>query len=102
MTGNSQLSHSSGGTWVAVDLGDFIGDLSVVWGPAANDLWAAGTAGAIAHWNGSSWAEVAAQKIGSPYLQELVSIHGTSSSDVWVVGHQLGQGGSTPLILHRH
>jgi hypothetical protein len=100
MPSSTQISHYDGSAWVTTDL-NIVGELGVVWGPATNDLWAAGTAGAIAHFNGSTWTEVGSQKIGSPYLQQLTGIHGTSSTDLWIVGHQLGQGGSTPLIYHR-
>ena len=99
MVGTSQVSHFDGTMWKTTDL-DITGELGTVWGPAPNDLWAAGTAGAIAHWDGSSWSEVRSQQIGAPYLQELLSIHGSSSTDIWSVGHQLGQGGSTALIWH--
>ena len=61
---------------------------------------AVGSAGAIAHYDGNSWRQVAHQKIGAPYLRLFLAVHGTSSSDVWAVGQQLGEGGSTSLIYH--
>jgi hypothetical protein len=30
----------------------------------------------------------------------MLSVHGSSATDVWVVGRQLGEGGSTGLIYH--
>ena len=100
MPGSEHLSHYDGTAWTAVDL-DLVGDLAAVWGPAPDDLWAAGSAGAIAHYDGSSWTEVTHQKIGSPYLRQLLAVHGTASDDIWIVGHQLGDSGSTGLIYHR-
>ncbi len=99
MSGSSQLAHYDGAQWKAVDL-DIVGDLSAVWGPAPNDLWAAGTAGAIAHYDGASWTQLTHQPIGAPFLRQLLSVHGTSSRDIWIVGHELGSGGSTGLIYH--
>lgn len=101
MTDSFELSHFDGAGWQTVATDDFVGDLAAVWGPAPDDLWAAGGAGSIAHYDGESWDEVAHQKIGAPYLRQFVAIHGTSSTDVWVVGQELGESGSTGLI-YRH
>ena len=38
-----------GAQWQTIDTFDFVGDLSAVWGPSPDDLWAVGSAGAIAH-----------------------------------------------------
>jgi hypothetical protein len=100
MTDSSEISHFDGVSWQTIDTFDFVGDLAAVWGPASDDLWAAGSAGAIAHYDGSSWTEVRHQRIGAPYLQVFRAVHGTSSADVWAVGQQLGEGGSTALIYH--
>jgi hypothetical protein len=61
---------------------------------------AAGSAGSIAHYDGASWTEVTHQTIGAPYLREFVAVHGSAADDVWAVGRQLGEGGSTPIIWH--
>lgn len=102
LTGSSDLHHYDGAAWQLIDLfdSDFVGDLSVVWGPAPDDLWAAGSAGSIAHWNGSSWDEVTHQSIGAPYLRLFLAIHGSSATDIWAVGQELGEGGSTGIIYH--
>ncbi len=100
MTDRSELSHFDGTNWQTVDTYDFVGDLATVWGPAPDDLWAAGGAGSIAHYDGSAWTEVTHQKIGAPYLRLFLAVHGTSSTDVWAVGQQLGEGGSSGLIYH--
>ncbi|MCC7537955.1 MAG: hypothetical protein IT379_17145 [Deltaproteobacteria bacterium] len=100
MTDSSSLAHYDGASWQSVETDGFVGDLAAVWGPSPDDLWAAGSAGAIAHWDGRSWSEVTHQTIGSPYLRMLVAVHGTSSTDVWAVGYQLGEGGSSAVIYH--
>ena len=99
MPDSSELSHFDGTQWETIDTFDFVGDLTAVWGPSSDDLWAVGSAGAIAHYDGSSWRQVAHQQIGAPYLRLFLAVHGTSSTDVWVVGQQLGDGGSTGLIF---
>jgi hypothetical protein len=101
MTGSSFLAHYDGAAWTAVETEDFVGDLAAVWGPAPDDLWGVGGAGSIAHYDGESWDEVAHQDIGAPYLRQLSAVHGSSSEDVWVVGVELGEGGTTPLVYHR-
>jgi hypothetical protein len=101
MTDSYQLSHFDGSDWQTIETEDFVGDLASVWGSAPDDLWGAGGAGAIAHFDGDSWDEVAHQKIGAPYLRQFVAVHGSASGDVWVVGQELGEGGSTGLIWHR-
>jgi hypothetical protein len=100
MSESSELSHFDGASWQTVQT-DLVGELATVWGPAPNDLWAAGSAGLIAHYNGSGWNELTHQAIGAPYLRRFVAIHGSSSSNVWAVGQELGQNGSTGLIYHR-
>src|SRR6185295_13465639 len=97
---SSDLSHFDGASWKTVRT-DLVGELAAVWGPASNDLWAAGSAGSIARYDGRTWHELTHQPIGAPYLRSFVAVHGASSSDVWAVGHQLGAGGSTALIYHR-
>lgn len=93
------LIHYDGLGWTEIDLDAGGGD-GQVWGPAPDNLWAAGSAGAIAHYDGDSWTQVAHQRIGAPYLRQFFAVHGTSSTDVWAVGQQLGEGGFTALIYH--
>ena len=100
MTDSYSFSHFDGGSWQTIETDDFVGDLAAVWGPAPDDLWAAGSAGSIAHYDGNSWDEVTHQRIGAPYLRMFVAIHGSSSTNVWAVGQQLGEGGSTGIIYH--
>lgn len=74
-----------------------VGDSAAVWGSGPDDVWAVGTGGSVLHYDGS-WHEVSHQKIGAPYLQQLLSVHGSSPTNVWIVGRQLGEDGVTGLI----
>ncbi|MDP1829230.1 MAG: hypothetical protein Q8L48_38555 [Archangium sp.] len=65
--------------------------LSTVWGPAPDDLWAAGAAGLLMHWDGASWtsyqgripAQVAASRLG--HITSIVRAPGRT----WLAGHDL-------------
>jgi len=99
--GDDNISHFDGSTWTVSEeeeLGQ-IGDTSAVWGTGPGNVWAVGSAGLVAHYDGS-WHTEHAQKIGAPYLQQMLSVHGSAENDVWIVGRQLGEGGSTGLIYH--
>jgi hypothetical protein len=100
MTGSERPSHFDGRSWTALEL-EMVGDLAAVWGPSAGELWAAGGAGSISRYDGSGWSELTHQEIGAPYLRQLTAVHGSSSSDVWIIGRQLGEDGVTGLIYHR-
>lgn len=52
-----------------------------IWGSAADDIWAAGQAGVVIHWNGTAWTPVT-----SPTTQDLYAIGGSSISNLWFVG----------------
>lgn len=97
-TGDDRVSHFNGTAWTTTEL-DLVGDVAAVWGTGPKQVWGAGGAGQVAKFDGA-WHSVSSQKIGSPYLQQLLSVHGTSANDVWIVGRQLGDNGSTGLIYH--
>jgi hypothetical protein len=98
--GSDSPSHFDGTTWTTTELA-IVGDLAAIWGTSSSDIWGVGSFGQIARYSGSRWTSVAAQEIGAPYLQQLVAVHGSSPDDVWIVGHQLGDGGPKGLIYHR-
>jgi hypothetical protein len=99
MTGSDTFLHYDGASWQEIET-DMVGDGSAVWGASPDDLWAVGSPGSFAHYDGDSWDERAHQDIGAPYLRQLVAIHGSSATNIWAVGAELGEGGSTPLIFH--
>jgi hypothetical protein len=93
-TDGDSIYHYDGNSWTEEME---VGDNTSVWGSGPDDVWAVGTGGSVLHYDGA-WHEVAHQKIGAPYLQQLLSVHGSSTSNVWVVGRQLGDDGVTGLI----
>jgi hypothetical protein len=54
----------------------------------------------ILHWNGTAWSQVASPSPGS-LVNELTSVSGSSSSDIWAAGES-GASGSGPLSLVLH
>ncbi len=62
--------------------------LTSIWGSAANDVWAVGSAGTVIHWDGATWTNVPS---GRP--ETLRSIWGSSAQDIWIV--------STPSVILR-
>lgn len=58
-----------------------IDDYNAVWGTSPRDVWAAGTRGSLAHWDGTAWATVPRSQ-----LVTLTGISGNRTDDFWVVG----------------
>ena len=59
---------------------------SAVWASAADDVWGIGndyTRPLVEHWDGSSWSIVPSPPLPTSYL---VSISGSSPTDVWAIG----------------
>lgn len=52
-----------------------------MWGTDASNVWAVGTGGLVAKWNGTTWAM---QSSGT--TQNLTSIWGMNANNIWVVG----------------
>lgn len=59
-----------------------------IWGSAANDIWVAGVSAAIAHFDGTTWSEVATALTG-----QFNALWGSAGNDVWAVGVLAGGGG---------
>jgi len=95
-SGSSELAHYDGASWSSTEL-DFTAEASVLWGSSSNDLWAVGIPGGVLHYDGS-WSEVGHQEIGAPYLRVFHDVHGSGQGDVWIVGDELGDQGSTPQL----
>ncbi len=87
-------TRSDGGdTWTATYGPDRYGVGSAAWGSGPEDVWAVGYYGQIRHWDGSSWAVSRLAVDGNPIYNDLYSIHGSSTKDVWAVGEG--------VVLHR-
>ena len=73
-----ELYHYDGASFEHVDVP---GTFSAVWASNAHDVWAVGTAGLIARYDGASWS------VTTPLVSaHLFAIHGKSADDVWIVG----------------
>jgi hypothetical protein len=82
-----QISADGLGSWSIMDSGT-TADLYGIWGSSNNNVFAAGRAGTILHYNGTSWSAAA-----SGSTADLYGIWGSGSTDIYSVG-QLG------TILH--
>ena len=92
-------SKAFAGEWTAMQSPLAPGnDLHAVWGSVADNVYAAGTNGAILHYGGSAWSIM-----NSPTTGDLNGIWGLSGNDIFAVGsvsyknitHYL-----TPTIIH--
>jgi len=63
--------------------------LSAVWGSGPSDVWAVGSAGTIAHYDGATWAVLPKTDGGTE--QTLFTVWGSGPNDVWA--------GSTERVL---
>ncbi|HET9957246.1 MAG TPA: hypothetical protein VFQ61_22265 [Polyangiaceae bacterium] len=54
---------------------------SSIWGSSSNDIWLAGEAGTLVHWDGVQWTQVE-----SGTQNSLRALTGTSATDVWAAG----------------
>lgn len=67
-------------------------DLSAVWGPAPNDVWAGGAAGMLMHWDGTRWTshqgEIGMQPLVASRLGWITSMVG-SPGGVWLAGYDI-------------
>ncbi len=70
---------SEGSPWTEVEVPVDRG-LADVWSAGDGVLWFAGGAGTILRWEAGEWSDL------SVAAGDLLAIHGTSASDIWVVG----------------
>jgi hypothetical protein len=74
-----------------------------LWGFGPNDLWAVGTFGTLAHWDGSAWTDT--HPANNPdFIDGNAAVWGAAPNDVWTVGdlgaiaHWNGTGWSQVLV----
>ncbi|AKU99837.1 Glycosyl hydrolase, BNR repeat protein [Labilithrix luteola] len=64
-----------------------------IWGSSESDVWVVGRAGAVRHWDGTSW-KISRLAVGDkPMWRDLNAVHGGPAGDIWAVG--------TGVALHR-
>lgn len=75
---NGIIERTAAGTWKTVSAFD----ATDIWARAATDVWAVSWAGGVLHQSGSgSWT-----KVQTSLTEDLYGVHGSSASDIWVVG----------------
>jgi hypothetical protein len=76
------------------------GELSAVWGSAANDVWAVGLtitgSSDLWHFNGAAWSHVATP----PIFGQLFGVWGTCAGNVWAVGETTDQANQVAELEH--
>ena len=84
--------------FVRGDAGDYSGvvvdmptdaTIRALWGAADDDVWAVGDAGAIVHWDGTSWTIVEAPAIPGLADHALVAVWGWQKDELWIAGEGL-------------
>ncbi|HEY5924596.1 MAG TPA: hypothetical protein VIV11_23115, partial [Kofleriaceae bacterium] len=93
-TGSGSIFHFDGSTWTEMSI-ETAGTklLRGVWG-TTNAVFAVGENGTILRLVGSIWSAM-----GSPTSHTLVSVWGSSASDVFAVGNDYATEGAAPVIL---
>jgi hypothetical protein len=74
----SGLLHWDGQVWEPVEIGE--GGLSSLWGSSDRDIWAAGPAGRLLHFDGESWL-----RSDPGTRSDILSVGGSSDGDVWIL-----------------
>lgn len=59
---------------------------STLWASGANDVWIAGPAGRLRHWDGTDWRIAVVTLDQWPVLNGINAIWGTGPKDIWAVG----------------
>lgn len=88
-------------TWTKVPLDltsapDGLVGFNALHGTSADDVWAVGNVGAVAHWDGKTW-KVRSAGNGDPLLSSVLAV---APSDVWVAGHISVDRTNTDVVLH--
>ena len=95
----SVIEHWNGRVWSIVSAPQLNGEPNSVTAISSTNIWAAGQTttlyGLTAHWNGSSWNQVANP---SPYTTYLNAITPTAGQYVWAVGYVGDSSGGTTFI----
>jgi hypothetical protein len=84
-TGTFGLSTWNGSGWTAATGAAVSNGASGLWGFAANDVWAVGGIGTLAHWNGSTWSDTTPTNDAN-FIAGAQSVWGAAPNDVWAVG----------------
>ena len=96
------IEHWDGAAWT-VWPAPGTGSLQGIFALGPNDIWAVGgqnlPSPLVMHWDGAAWSIVSGPPQGQSSV--LLSVSGTSPTDIWAVGSTtLVNGVTSPLILH--
>ena len=106
------IEHWNGSSWSVVaspNVGTYSNGLSAVTALSSNDVWAVGSDSNMnyggrtltEHWNGSQWSVVPSPSVGS-FENDLWSVAGAASNDVWAVGLNWASPGDIIDTLTEH
>ena len=84
----------NGSAWSEISSGT-TNTLYAIWGGAPNDIWAVSRWTTLLRWDGSTWAPTTTGVTGAI---DLMSVWGTSATNVWAGGCDAGEG-CIPLML---
>jgi hypothetical protein len=84
-SGTFGISRFSGSAWSSATGAAIMGGASGLWGFGAGDLWAVGSFGTLAHWDGAGWTDTTPID-NANFLPGGESVWGAASDDVWAVG----------------
>jgi hypothetical protein len=82
--GQGGVSHWDGAAWTAIG-GSVVDEADGVWGFGPTDVWAVGTFGALAHFDGSAWTDTVPANDAN-FDADHVSVWGAAPGDVWAIG----------------
>lgn len=94
------VAHWNGKAWSMVTIpseasGNGFNAVATI--PGTHNLWAVGTGGLAALWNGSSWNIIPTAPVDSPSFSGVVALNAT---DAWAVGTYNGQTSPAALVEH--
>jgi len=88
---NGTVVHYDGSNWSPVTgIAPGTVQLTGIWGSSASDIFIVGLGGTILHYNGTSWSDM-----DSGTLEDLWSVWGTGTGEVFAVGGSSGVAPST-------
>ena len=79
-SGPGKVARFDGGRWTVATI-DTAGPLEALWGSGPDDVWAAGTGGALVHFDGAAWTPA-----DTGYTVDLHAVWGSGPTDVYAVG----------------
>ncbi|MCP4599040.1 MAG: hypothetical protein GY847_00610 [Proteobacteria bacterium] len=85
-----EIVHFDGASWTIIDQG-FAASYPAfaMWGSSSSNVHLAGSNGVIRRWNGAKWSNLLRLDPGDGYDIQFLGLSGTSTTNVFAVGHLL-------------